>query len=308
MKLSRHTRSLALHAAALGLGLGLLTGCGDDDTEPVAADPQPTAVETTDAAPPSADPEPSEPTPTEPDATATVAAPVYFVGDSPTGPRLYREFREVSADAPLMDGAALLVTGDALDPDYGTLLPPLGITSIEVTDEAIVVALGADSATADKATGPDDAALAVQSLVYTLQGIAQTRLPVRVVQGDQPVALLGQPTDVGVEAAPQLEVLSLVNVTTPTSEAALSGTFTASGVASSFEATVLWEVRDESDAVVLDGFATAEGFLDRLYPWETEIDLSTLDPGAYTFVALTDDPSAGEGPGPYEDSKAITVG
>jgi hypothetical protein len=308
MKLSRHTRSLALRTAALGLGLGLLTGCGDDDTEPVAADPQPTAVETTQATPPATDPEPSEPAPTEPDPTATVAAPVYFVGDSPTGPRLYREFREVSADAPLMDGAALLVTGDALDPDYSTLLPPLGITSIEVTDDAIVVALGADSVTADKATSPADAALAVQSLVYTLQGIAQTRLPVQVVQGDQPVALLGQPTDAGVKASPQLEVLSLVNVTTPTSEAALSGTFTASGVASSFEATVLWEVRDGSDSAVLDGFATAEGFLDKLYPWETEVDVSSLEPGDYTFVALTDDPSAGEGPGPYEDSKAITVG
>ncbi|MBU1802144.1 MAG: GerMN domain-containing protein [Actinobacteria bacterium] len=308
MKLSRHTRSLALRTAALGLGLGLLTGCGDDDTEPVAADPQPTAVETTPATPPATDPEPSEPAPTEPDPTATVAAPVYFVGDSPTGPRLYREFREVSADAPLMDGAALLVTGDALDPDYSTLLPPLGITSIEVTDDAIVVALGADSVTADKATSPADAALAVQSLVYTLQGIAQTRLPVQVVQGDQPVALLGQPTDAGVKASPQLEVLSLVNVTTPTSEAALSGTFTASGVASSFEATVLWEVRDGSDSAVLDGFATAEGFLDKLYPWETEVDVSSLEPGDYTFVALTDDPSAGEGPGPYEDSKAITVG
>lgn len=308
MKLSRHTRSLALRTAALGLGLGLLTGCGDDDTEPVAADPQPTAVETTQATPPATDPEPSEPAPTEPDPTATVAAPVYFVGDSPTGPRLYREFREVSADAPLMDGAALLVTGDALDPDYSTLLPPLGITSIEVTDDAIVVALGADSVTTDKATSPADAALAVQSLVYTLQGIAQTRLPVQVVQGDQPVALLGQPTDAGVKASPQLEVLSLVNVTTPTSEAALSGTFTASGVASSFEATVLWEVRDGSDSAVLDGFATAEGFLDKLYPWETEVDVSSLEPGDYTFVALTDDPSAGEGPGPYEDSKAITVG
>ena len=308
-------RSLATSAAALALGLGLLTGCGGgDDTDPVAADPQPTPAATPDTGSDDStdDPTPEPGEPGEPGdgggSSDTVAAPVYFVGDSPTGPRLYREFREVSADAPLMDGAALLVTGDALDPDYSTLLPPLGITSIEVTDDAIVVALGADSVTADKATSPADAALAVQSLVYTLQGIAQTRLPVQVVQGDQPVALLGQPTDAGVKASPQLEVLSLVNLTTPTSEAALSGTFTASGVASSFEATVLWEVRDGSDSAVLDGFATAEGFLDKLYPWETEVDVSSLEPGDYTFVALTDDPSAGEGPGPYEDSKAITVG
>jgi hypothetical protein len=47
--------------------------------------------------------------------------------------------------------------------------------------------------------------------------------------------------------------------------------------------------------------------MDKLYPWETEIDLSGLEPGDYTFVAMTDDPSNGEGSGPTEDSKTITV-
>lgn len=236
-----------------------------------------------------------------------MAAPVYFVGDSPTGPRLYREFREVEADNPLMEGAALLVAGDVLDPDYYSLLPALDIADIEATDGAIVVSLTADSPTSDKATSRKQARIAVQSLVYTLQGIAQTRDPVRVVVGDQPIALLGQPTDTGVTAADQLAVLSLVNVTAPESGAEVSSTFTASGVASSFEATVRWEVRDTADAVVLEGFATAEGFLEKLYPWETSIDVSSLAPGDYTFAALTDDASAGEGPGPYEDTKTVTV-
>ncbi len=236
-----------------------------------------------------------------------MAAPVYFVGDSPTGPRLYREFRQVESDNPLMEGAALLVAGDTLDPDYYSLLPALDIAAIEATDGAIVVTLGSDSPTSDKATSPKQAKIAVQSLVYTLQGIAQTRDPVRVVQGDQPVTLLGQPTDTGVSAADQLDVLSLVNVTTPASDASVTGTVTASGVASAFEATVIWQVRDADGAVVLDGFATAEGFIDKLYPWETDIDLSSLATGDYTFAALTDDPSAGEGPGPYEDTKSITV-
>ena len=48
--------------------------------------------------------------------------------------------------------------------------------------------------------------------------------------------------------------------------------------------------------------------MDKLYPWETEVDVSGLEPGAYEFVALTDDPSGGaEGAGPTEDSKSITV-
>ena len=47
--------------------------------------------------------------------------------------------------------------------------------------------------------------------------------------------------------------------------------------------------------------------MDKLYPWETEVDVSGLAPGTYTFVAMTDDPSGGEGGGPTEDSKTIIV-
>ena len=43
------------------------------------------------------------------------------------------------------------------------------------------------------------------------------------------------------------------------------------------------------------GFATAEGWMDKLYPWQAEVDVSGLAPGTYTFVAMTDDPSGGEG-------------
>ncbi|MGH3361773.1 MAG: Gmad2 immunoglobulin-like domain-containing protein, partial [Nocardioides sp.] len=70
---------------------------------------------------------------------------------------------------------------------------------------------------------------------------------------------------------------------------------------------VPWEIRD-GDSVVASGFVTAEGWMDKLYPWETEVDVSGLSPGTYQFVAMTDDPSGGaEGGGPTEDSKTITV-
>ena len=59
--------------------------------------------------------------------------------------------------------------------------------------------------------------------------------------------------------------------------------------------------------VVLDGFTTAEGWQDRLYPWEAEVDVSALNPGTYVFAALTDDPSDGEGAGPTEDTKTIII-
>ena len=101
-------------------------------------------------------------------------------------------------------------------------------------------------------------------------------------------------------------MLALVNVTQPEQDSQPGATFFASGVANSFEATVPWEVRDESGATVLEGFATAEGWGDHLYPWESEVDASGLAPGTYTFVAMTDDPSGGEGGGPTEDTKTFT--
>ena len=47
--------------------------------------------------------------------------------------------------------------------------------------------------------------------------------------------------------------------------------------------------------------------MDKLYPWTAEVDVSGLAPGTYTFVAMTDDPSGGEGAGPTEDTKTIVV-
>jgi Immunoglobulin-like domain of bacterial spore germination len=152
-----------------------------------------------------------------------------------------------------------------------------------------------------------EAKLAAQQLVYTFQGIQQERLPVLVQLGSEPVPLFGIDTSKGLKAAPQNDVLAFVNVTEPAQDAAVSGTFTASGVANSFEATVPWKILDHHDKQVLDGFATAEGWGDQLYPWEAQVDVSSLAPDTYTFVAMTDDPSDGEGAGPTEDTKTFTV-
>ena len=154
-----------------------------------------------------------------------------------------------------------------------------------------------------------EAKLAVQQIVYTVQGIAAEAGPGRFVtlDGDTGAALRARTPAAGFEAAPQNDVLALVNVTEPEQDSQPGDTFTASGVANSFEATVPWEVRDESGAKVLEGFATAEGWGDKLYPWESQVDVSGLAPGTYTFVAMTDDPSDGEGGGPTEDTKTFTL-
>jgi hypothetical protein len=298
--LPRRTRFAALALAAV-LSPALVACGSDDDSTAEVADP---ADSTTAPSDPTTSPTPTEST----EAPAEqVTVPVYFVGDTPQGPRLFREFRQVPADNPLEEAVALMTAGDALDPDYRTAYPGGSFASVTYADGGFTASLSDDAWTTpgDQAAS-DESALAVQQLVYTVQGVQQDRAPVTVVLDGAPVTLFGVDTAAGVKAADELDVLGLVSVTSPEEGASVPDSFTASGVASSFEATVPWEVR-QGEEVVLDGFATAEGWMDKLYPWETEVDVSSLAPGEYTFVAMTDDPSGGEGGGPQQDSKTIVV-
>jgi hypothetical protein len=225
----------------------------------------------------------------------TVLMPAYFLGDTPMGPRLYREFNQVRANDPL-EGALARIQRPASDPDYATAWPHGSFTSAYLgTNDTIKVDLG----TADvEGAGAED--LGVQQVVYTLQGTLGRQLPVQFVRDGEPV---GAPVD----ALPQNDVLSLVNISDPAEGMAYSGSIIARGRANSFEATVPWEIQDEDGKQVLSGFATATGTQDRLYPWEVRIDVSDLPFGFYTLVAMTADPSEGEGPDPFTDTRTIIV-
>jgi hypothetical protein len=292
----------ALTSSAIALGA---TACSEEvpdrDTAP-AAD---TATESPTDEPTQTDSPTDDPT-ADP---AETVVPLYFVGDTPQGPRLFREFRAVPADNPLMEATALLLAGDTLDPDYRTLWPQVEISDVQATDGVLLVQIPSDGFT-ERPDGmsPRAAELAIQQLVYTLQGVQQERVPVVIKRGGSDFRLFGLSLESPFTNAKALNVLGLVNVTSPEQGAVVTGdTLAASGVASSFEATVPWEIR-QGDEVVLEGFATAEGWLDKLYPWETSIDVSGLEPGDYTFVARTDDPSGGaEGSGPHEDTKDFTL-
>ena len=235
-----------------------------------------------------------------------VTVPVYFTGETPQGTRLYREFRRVDAADPLGAALTLAANGDALDPDYGTALPGATFT----TDGTAEIPLPDDGWTGMPGGMSEGASIqAIQQLVYTAQGVLQSRDPITFTDSSGAATqIFNIASEDGFTAADPIKTLALVNVTAPEQGATVGDTFTASGVSSSFEATTPWQVRDSTGAVVLDGFSTAEGWLDKLYPWQTEVDVSSLEPGEYTFVALTDDPSDGEGGGPTEDSKTITVG
>ncbi|MEO5662892.1 MAG: GerMN domain-containing protein, partial [Nocardioides sp.] len=205
------TRRLAslLSLGALALGA---TACSEEvpdrDPTPVsneseATDPAESPTET-----------PTDTETAEPADSATV--PVYFAADTPQGARLFREFRAVPADNPLMEAGALLTAGDVLDPDYRTEWPGGGFASIEATDGLLVVEMLDDGwTTRVDGMSAKDARLAIQQLVYTLQGVQQERVPVQILLGGQPTSLFGLDTTEPFTAGDPIDVLGLVNITAP---------------------------------------------------------------------------------------------
>lgn len=280
--------------AAIAFAGGNLGLTGSDDPGP--------ATET------SGTPRPSEPTASSSETVTpspiTVAA--YYLGETPRGVRLYREFTRVEADSDLSATVEAL-TRTPSDPDYATAWDSTSLTAASYDGDVIEVVV--DSSVRERPAGmsEEEASAAVQQVIYSVQAATQTRSGVQFRSADGPMdQVFGVPTSEPLAEDPPLDTLALVNVTTPEQGSSVSGSFTASGVASSFEANVPWEIRDGSE-VVASGFATAEGWMDKLYPWSTEVDVSDLAPGEYTFVAMTDDPSGGEGGGPFVDTKSITI-
>ena len=244
----------------------------------------------------------------------TQAVPVYFAGDSPQGVSLYREFQRVDAQDHLLTAANLTVSGDALDPDYRSLWPDGAsidtVTSDGVGADAVIQVGLSDSTLRDRppTMSEREAQLAVQQVVYTVQGTVQKRARVLFLfDGQATDTVLGVPTVAPPGGNPPLDVLSHVNITTPEQDETTTRELVVTGVASSFEGTVLLKVMSGSD-VVLEDFASTDAWMGKLFPFRKKLDLITLLPGDYTLVASTDDASGGaEGGGAFTDDKDFTL-
>lgn len=285
-------RALAVVLAAAAV-CGLLLGCDDEGPAPT-----PASRSSAPAGSPS---------------TATGGSGplvgVYFVGSTPQGDRLFREQHRVSAGAPeavAAQVATLSTGGDAVDPDYRSLWPR-GDVDVRREGASVVVEVPAAWQEAGGLT-PGQASLAVQQLTRSLVEALPGTSRLRVESDGAPArTLLGVDVGDGVRPAPDLDVLALVSIDEPAEGAAVPDTFTATGRASSPEATVPWRILDAGGTTVLTGFTTAAGWIDKLYPWSARVDVSSLRAGRYTFTALTDDPSEGEGGGATQDTRTIVV-
>jgi hypothetical protein len=249
------------------------------------------------------------PSPTEsaPPAPAAEAVPVYYVGDTSRGPRLYREFHRVDTGGdPVSAAVREAVSTNPDDPDYRTDWPA-GTTAARVDappSDVITIDVQGDSLrNRPEGMTQEQAEIAVEQLIYTAQAAKQSREPVQFfLNGGRTDTLLGVPVSEPLAQGDAMDVLAGVWIIEPSEGAEVTSPFTVSGLAEAFEANVQWELM-KGDQVVKEGFTTAEECC-KLAPYSFEVK---APPGEYTLVVHDTDPSGGEGFAPWEDTKQVTV-
>ncbi len=236
--------------------------------------------------------------------------PVWFVGDTGVGPRLFEELHPGLGDTAAL---RLAVEGTSFDPDYRSPWPAgTTVDSVQTGRDALSVHLLADADLTSRPASMSaaEARVAVQQLVRTAEaGPGLHGLPVEFAVAGRPVGtLLGVDVSHPVAAGPDDDVLSPVSISSPTqmegrSLAPLSSPLTVTGHAAAFEANVQWELM-QGDTVVKHGFTTARECC-TLAPYSFTV---TAPPGRYTLVVHEEDASGGEGTPSSMDTKDITIG
>lgn len=242
--------------------------------------------------------------------STVVAVPVYYLGATAHGTRLYREFHrqpvDECANCLLLASADAAVSGTPDDPDY-TNSWPAGTKINSATYDGNVLTIDLHQSDGPVELVDRGAELAIQQLIYSAQaGLGKGRVPVQLlVDGEHVPTILGVPTAEPLAADDELDVLAPVQISSPGNGMKVpAGELKVTGVAAAFEANVVWELMVGGDTVVKNGHATAAECC-TLAPYEFTI--TGLEPGTYTLVVHDEDMS-GEGRPVNQDTKEFTVG
>lgn len=234
--------------------------------------------------------------------TEALEVPVYYVGDTARGPRLFREFHRVVTDDALEAAVDEALREPPSDPDYFLpWAPGTRVLSVSHASGVITVDLSVEATHIMGYIGrPPDAFL--QQLVYTVQDAAGSEDPVRfLVEGERVDELMMSSTAEPVERADPLKVQSPIWITSPVEGATSDETLDFGGVANTFEANVAWQVLD-GKRVVAEGATTAVGGMGVFSRWSDRV---RLPKGDYTLRAY--ELSAMDGSLVVEDTKSLTV-
>ena len=233
-----------------------------------------------------------------------VTVPVYYLGNSTGGTRLFQEIRQV----PAPDGKAVAAVRAALqrqpkDPNYSTPWHDTGVNSVRWQRHVIAVDLTGEASAWPLADATKNARrVAIQQLVYTAQAALNLDRPVLFTVDGEPVdELLGLPADRPIPRSDPLSVQAMVQITEPSEGAVVTSPVVVRGVANVFEENVNRQVLGVDGRVVRDGFTMTKAAYE-FSPFEETI---RLPPGDYTLRFF--EASAKDGRPTYVDTKAITV-
>ncbi|RYB89667.1 hypothetical protein EUA06_13755 [Nocardioides glacieisoli] len=284
---------VGLVAASVVTALALSTGGGPRGSEPGPAD-ESTATST----------------PTEPNPATSRAVPVYFVGDTPSGPRLYREFQRgtgpMSAETFALDAA---LSGTSQDPDYRSLWPAGAVSgAYEMHEELITVTLEGDLHDRPAGMTEAEAWLAIEQVVRTAQGsFGQGRIPVQLLLNDARTdQVLGVPTSEPLAAGSDLEVLAHVSLSEPSEGRTIrvGRALTIAGVGLSEDDRISVRVKlREGTPVLRDVKFDLDPADSTLSPFNVDLYLGDIQPGVYDVVVSVTNPD-----GTFDtDTRRITV-
>ena len=279
----------ALGVAALVAGAALMVHVSPP--VPQKDDPNPTAIPTNSRS-------------NGPVEARDVTVPVYFLGDTTSGARLFREFRTyqgVVGWSKLRVAVTGGVLGDTTDPDYRTAFPKGTTARVSQDGDTVIVdLLSNNDLTSELRAGEGD--MGVQAIVYTVDAVLQKTSPVRfLINGSSADRVLGVDTSQLVTRATADSVQAPVWVIEPGNQAGVSSPFEVTGTAATFEANVVWELK-AGNRVLRNGFATAKECC-TTSPYSFRV---AAPPGNYTLVVHDTDES-GQGRGINSDTREITV-
>jgi hypothetical protein len=237
----------------------------------------------------------------------TANLPVYYLGGTSLGVRLFREYHVLPLDAP--DGAAraraalgaMLVPGGAADPEYSTPWSGATVGAVRLDGTTLDVDLRGVATT----TPPPDPRMAVQQLVWTGTAASGAATTVRLTLDGRTVPKLwGVPgLDAPLTRASRTDVQAPVWLIDPQHGTEPGHTFSAYLAATAPDGTAGLRVTRADGTVVSDQRVTLSAAAPQL--GEAHVPV-TLPPGRYTVTAYLPGPPGA--PDRDHDSHAITVG
>ena len=109
---------------------------------------------------------------------------------------------------------------------------------------------------------------------------------------------VGKPSPLATNHGASKQYPGVLTLASPVDGQHVRGSLRAAGTSNSPEANTPWTLSDASGRVVRRGFFTADGWMDKAYPYRGTVSLAGLPAGTYVFTVSIDNPTKEGKPAP----------